>query len=95
MEMVSKKVMELITKFGGEFCASFLLIFLGNLGDVDKSPFFTPTLLSTSLVWGFSVMIGITTFAHITGGFMSPLITMAAFIHNVIDLTVSEFLSRV
>lgn len=82
--------MKLLTKFFAEFSASAIVVFLGCMGDVDQSPFFTPTYMSSSLVWGFAVMMGLNSFAHISGGFMSPLITLAAFIHNILDITVSK-----
>jgi glycerol uptake facilitator-like aquaporin len=46
--------------------------------------------MSTSLIWGFSVMISLNTFAAISGGYMSPLITLATYVHNILDLTVRK-----
>jgi aquaporin related protein len=87
-EMVSEKVLLRITVFLGEFLASAFLMFVGCLGSVDNSPYFIPSGVSICLTWGIAVMIGINSFGVVSGGFMTPIITLAAFVHKVIDLPV-------
>ena len=66
--MVSRKNLFYISVFLGEFFSSAFLLFLGCLGSIDKSPFFQPSMLTVSIVWGFAVMIGICCFGAVSGG---------------------------
>lgn len=86
--MVSLKILRYLTVFLGEFFASAFLMFMGCLGSVDNSPYFTPTGVSICLVWGVAVMISINSFGAVSGGFMTPIITLVAFLHKIIDLKV-------
>lgn len=86
--MVSEKVLWYFTWFLGEFLASVFLMFIGCLRSIDNSPFFTPNGVSICLVWGVAVMIGINSFGAVSDGFMTPIITLAAFIHKIVDLQV-------
>lgn len=81
----------LISLFIAEFLSAIFHVFLGCLGDVDNSPFFTPTVLSSSIIWGLTVLIAVNTFHVTSGGFLTPSITLAAFIHKRLDLSVRLF----
>lgn len=87
--MASKNNLWYLTVFFAEFFASAFLLFIGCLGSVDQSSFFEPSMVTISLAWGIAVMIGINSFGAVSGGFMTPMITLSAFLQNVIDLQVN------
>lgn len=93
--MKSRNILQYATVFTAEFFASFFCVFIGCMADVDNAPNYTPTLLTSSLGWGMAVMIGLNSFSAVSGGFMSPLITLAVFVHNILDLTVRKYLKKI
>lgn len=76
--------------FFSELFASAILLFIGCLGCVDNSPFFTPTHVTISLSFAFGIMIGIVTFSTSSGGLISPILTLCALIYKRFNWIVSD-----
>lgn len=88
--MIPKKYLRWIILFLSEVLASAIPLFIGCLGCVDNSPYFKPTHLTISLAFGFAIMIAINSFGVISGGYMTPAITLAAFMYKTLDLPVID-----
>lgn len=68
--------------------ASMILLFVGCLGEVDNSPFFKPSIVTVAFSFGMAIMIGINAMGVVSGGHMTPIITLTVFLYKMMDLTV-------
>jgi aquaporin related protein len=89
MNIDQDKIKQWLVLFFAELIASAILLFIGCLGCVDQFEHFHPTHLTICLGFGFAIMISINTFGCVSGGHMSPAVTLAAVVYRIIDIPVS------
>lgn len=85
-----------IVRWGKVFLAeaigtSFLLI-IGCLGCVNNYEKFNPSHITVSIGAGLALMIGINSFATISGAHINPVVTLAALVYEMINFIVSVFI---
>lgn len=76
------------TYFLSEVIAAMILLFVGCLGEVNNSPFFTPSIPTVAVGFGLAILMGANTMGVVSGGHMTPIITLTVFINNMLDVKV-------
>lgn len=71
---------------------AFLLI-IGCFGCIDGNQNFHPTHIGVSICAGLALMIGINSFASVSGAHFNPSLTLAALVLRIIDHVVNRNLS--
>jgi len=83
-----KKVSQLGRIFVAELIGTSFLLIIGCLGCVDNNRNLSPSHVTVAMCAGLALMIGINSFAAVSGAHFNPSLTLAALILRMINFLV-------